>query len=171
MTFVLEIDGSIFDDLIAHLLPAGATSEQAAFLFARHEITGDNARLVVRAVRKLTGRDLAHQMADYIELSDSARAGVIKQAHQLNASLIEVHSHLGGCPAEFSASDRRGLRETVPHMWWRLKNRPYGAFVFAKSGFDALVWSDNPLVPQTLAGVVAGDRIIKPTNLSARGWQ
>ena len=38
--------------------------------------------------------------------------------------------HRQGDPAEFSASDRKGLESFVPHVWWRLRHRPYLALVF-----------------------------------------
>ena len=83
---------------------------------------------------------------DYFELTDEARIGLIKRAHVLQASLAEFHSHLSPWPAAFSLSDRMGLKETVPHMRWRLKRRPYLAVVVAPSGFDALVWSRDPKI-------------------------
>lgn len=110
-------------------------------------------------------------MGDYLELKHTARAAVIKRAHDLDVSLVEVHSHLGASPAGFSLSDRSGLRETVPHMWWRLKKRPYVAIVVAASGFDALAWIDNPSIPRALDALVAGNRILKPTNHSLGGWK
>jgi hypothetical protein len=32
----------------------------------------------------------------------------------------------------------------VPHLWWRLRGRPYGALVTAGKTFDALAWVDGP---------------------------
>ena len=108
---------------------------------------------------------------DYIELSDSTRAEVIKRAHDLAASLIEIHSHLGPWPAAFSIADRAGLRETVPHMWWRLHKKPYIALVATNTEFDALVWLDNPTVPRPLDGLNVGERTFVPTNNSLGGWR
>ncbi len=51
-----------------------------------------------------------------------------------------------------------------------LKKRPYLAIVVARSGFDALVWLDNPKRPQQLDGILAGDRLLRPTNKSLGGW-
>ena len=107
---------------------------------------------------------------DYLELADKTRAALIKRAHDLDTSLAELHSHPGPWPAGFSYADRLGLQETVPHMWWRLKKRPYLAIVVAKSGFDALLWLDNPKVPRPLDGIVEGSRVLKPTNFSLGGW-
>ena len=114
--------------------------------------------------------DLADPSQGYLELADEARAGLIKRAHDLGASLIEMHSHPGPWPAAFSLTDRVGLRETVPHMWWRLKGKPYVALVVAHSGFDALVWLDDRRVPRPLDGLLVGDEQFSPTNNSLEGW-
>ena len=82
-----------------------------------------------------------------------------------------MHSHPYPVPAAFSIADRIGLMETVPQMWWRLKARPYFAIVVAPSGFDALVWLDNPEVPGPLEAIIAGEQRLLPTNRSLGGWQ
>ena len=56
-----------------------------------------------------------------------------------NAALAELHSHPSLRLAAFSLSDRIGLKETVPHMRWRLKKHPYLAIVVAPSWFNALM--------------------------------
>jgi hypothetical protein len=170
MKVVLKLSNGDYNDLIAHLLPPGGTQEQAAFLFAACERGERRARFLVTEARKLYPGDFAAQEGDYLELHDEVRARLIKRAHDLGASLVEIHSHLGPWPAAFSDADRVGLRETVPHMWWRLKKKPYLALVMTASGFDALVWIDNARVPTSLDGLLAGDRLLKPTNFSLGGW-
>ena len=130
----------------------------------------DLTHFTVVETRKLGREDFAVQEGHYIELADAARAALIKRAHDLGASLIEIHSHLGPWPAGFSPSDRSGLRETVSHMWWRLKSRPYLALVVTETGFDALVWLDNPTQPRTLDALLVGTMTLRPTNLSLEGW-
>ncbi len=154
-----------------HLLSTHTMREQAAFLFARAHRGGDEARFDVIETRKLAADDYAVQQKDYFELCDKSRAEVIKRAHDLSASLIEIHSHTGPWPAEFSISDWMGLRETVPHMWWRLDERPYIALVVTKTEFDALVWLDDPQVPRGLDAWQVDARTFLPTNNSLRGWQ
>jgi hypothetical protein len=170
MTTILKITGSLHSEIMGHLLPAGGMREQAAFLFARAARTDGQALFDVIEARKLGPGDFAQQEGDYIELADATRAGLIKRAHDLDASLVEMHSHLGPWPAAFSYADRLGLQETVPHMWWRLKKRPYLALVVARSGFDALVWLDNAKVPRALDAMLAGDAVLTPTNYSLGGW-
>jgi len=170
MRAILDLGRGLHEELMTHLLPPKCCQEQGAFLFVQairsdREITFD-----VIEVAKLGRRDFAVQAGDYLEMADEARAGLIKRAHDLNASLVEMHSHLGRWPAAFSPSDRMGLAETVPHMWWRLKKCPYVAIVVAKSGFDALLWLDDPTTPRGLEGIRAGDRFLRPTNNSLRGW-
>ena len=118
----------------------------------------------------MNAADFTHQEGDYLELEDRSRARLIKRAHDLDACLVELHSHPGSSIAAFSYADRVGLGETVPHMWWRLPKRPYLALVVTETGFDALVWLDNPRVPCRLDGLLAGSRLIRPTNESLEGW-
>src|SRR6266487_1407438 len=105
-----------------------------------------------------------------MELADETRAQVIKRAHDLGASMVEFHSHPYPWPARFSESDRVGLEEFVPHVWWRLKGRPYAAVVVAPSGFDGLVWMTSPDRPEQLDGIACGDRLLRPTGLTLRHW-
>lgn len=169
MNTVLRLEPGLFEDLIAHLLPRETTREQAAFLFAKHS-RADHVSFEVQESQKLAPDDFDFHEADYLELKDETRARLIKRAHELQASLIELHSHPGPWAAAFSPADRVGLSETVPHMWWRLHKRPYVAIVVAPGGFDALVWLDNPKVPQALNALMAGNRLLKPTNNSLEGW-
>lgn len=170
MKVILKLSACDYDDLAAHLLPPGGKQEQAAFLFAACERSARQTRFLVSETRKLHPGDFAAQEGDYLELNDEARAELIKRAHVLGATLVEIHSHLGPWPAAFSDADRAGLRETVPHMWWRLKKKPYLALVMTASGFDALVWIDNARTPTALDGLLTGDRLLKPTNYSLGGW-
>jgi hypothetical protein len=117
----------------------------------------------------LEHRDFAAQYSDYLELADEARVRIIKHAHALKACLVEIHSHPWTWPAEFSPSDRAGLKETVPHMRWRLKERPYLAVVVAQTSYDALVWALAGDEPAPLVVEVDGERLL-PTGRSLGGW-
>jgi len=170
MRAVLKMTAAEFHGLIEHLLPPSSRNEEAAFLYVR-AIRAEHVIFEVQGVEKLSGDDLTTQEGDYLELRDDTRARLIKRAHDLGASLVELHSHPGPWPAKFSKFDFVGLAETVPHIWWRLRKRPYIAIVVAPSGFDALVWLDDPKVPRSLDALVAGDRLMKPTNLSLPEWR
>ena len=170
MKAFMKIDASLFEELISHLLPAGNSQEQAAFLFAHPTRSDHQVMLEVVEAKKLGPADFASQEGDYLEMSDATRASLIKQAHDLKASLVEMHSHLGPWPAGFSYADRRGLQETVPHMWWRLNKRPYLAIVVTNSNFDALLWLDNAKVPRALDALLVSGKALKPTNYSLGGW-
>ena len=170
MNSVLRLRAGLFEELLNHLLPARGQREQAAFLFVSTSRLAEHVSFDVIETSKLEACDFEAQATDYLELKDETRARLIKRAHDLGASLVEMHSHPGPWPAAFSLADRIGLNETVPHMWWRLPRRPYIAIVVARSGFDALLWLDNPKTPQPLGCLLAGDRLLRPTNYSLGDW-
>lgn len=170
MKSVLQLPEGLYEQLLQHLLPPSCIAEEAAFLFVQEHRSSDSVKFDVLECRKLRPSDFEVQAIDYLELRDQTRAALIARAHHLNASLVELHSHPGPFPAAFSVADRRGFAETVPHMWWRLKKRPYLAIVVAQTGFDALLWLQSPTSPQALDGVLAGERWLQPTNQSLAGW-
>jgi hypothetical protein len=167
--FILELESTFQQQLWQHLLPAGSTLESAAFLFATHQEVNGKVIFTVQDSFLAQREDFAHQYSDYLELTDETRAAIIKKAHQLGVSIIEAHSHPGPWQAAFSKADLMGLEQLVPHMWWRLKHKPYMALVVAPTGYDALLWWDNPTVPCALEGIDTGGTIIKPTNLTIGG--
>ena len=157
-------------DLWTHLLPQGSLREQAAFLFCTGRTIDDRPVFAPVEVALLGPHDFAAQKDDYLELTNACRVRLIKRAHSLGASLVEFHSHPQSEKVTFSRSDRMGLQETVAHMRWRLKDRPYIAVVVAPSGFDALVWTDKSPSPGPLAGIRVGTALHEPTNASLDGW-
>ena len=167
---ILKMDKELQGRLWSHLLREDTVQEQAAFLFCMTEPAGNGSTFEAVDQALLGPDDFVAQHRDYFELTDEARVSLIKRAHVLGASLAELHSHPGPWPAAFSLSDRMGLKETVPHMRWRLKKRPYLALVVAPSGFDALVWSRDARIPEPLAGIDVGGELMKPTNGSLGGW-
>jgi hypothetical protein len=155
--------------LCRHLLPQPARKEEAAFLFGHYAADQCNIRII--DYKLLSREDFVAQEIDYLELDDTVRFKLVKRAHDLHSCLIEAHSHPGKLPAVFSIADFNGLRETAPHMLWRLRGQPYVALVVADNTFDALVWTADPLHPTSLAAIDAGNRVITPTNLSLRRWK
>ena len=126
----LSVPETVYGPLMEHLLPRNSEGEAAAFVFARFERTTETLKLEYADWFAVPSEDFIVQSLEY-ELSDKARASVIKRAHDLGAALVEFHSHPFPFEACFSPSDLRGLREFVPHVMWRLKGRPYVAVVVA----------------------------------------
>ena len=96
------------------------------------------------------------------ELDDDVRAGVIKRAHNLNACLIEFHTHPMPGGACFSPSDIKGLKELAPQLLWRLKKRPYVAVVVAPDGLDALAWTSEGV--RQVDGILVDARPLLPAS-------
>ena len=148
MKAVIELAKPIRDAVWTHLLPRKQEVEQAAFLYA----TVFEGSFHVIQWEPVFTDDFVIQTSFHIELVDAVRARVIKRAHDLGGALIEMHSHLGKWPAQFSPSDIAGFDEWVPHVRWRLKGRPYAALVVTRRGFDGLAWidSEGPVVTKLL---------------------
>jgi len=170
MKHFLRLEPALYSNLRQHLFPPGGECEEAAFLCVMPESGAEGTVFDVVDHHFAGPDDFVSRESDYLELTDEARASLIQRAHRYGASLVEIHSHLGPYAAAFSPSDRMGLCETVPHICWRLKNRPYIALVFAESSFDALVWTVDPGRPMPLSALLVGDRMLTPTLLTYRGW-
>lgn len=166
----LQFPPGVFESLKSHLLPEHGRYEEAAFLQCTVERTADRLTLSVAETRKMRADEFAVRHSDFLELKDGVQAGLIKRAHDLGTCLVEMHSHVGSYRAEFSYSDLRGLADNVPHIWWRLKGRPYAALVLAEDGIDALIWADDPRRPLPLHEIADGDRVIRPVGTTWREW-
>ena len=138
-------------------------SEEAAFCFARFD---PDKGFEYQEWSQVPAQEFAYRSLYHIELTDACRARVIKRAHELQCSLIEFHSHPLAVHAQFSLSDRSGLSEFVPHVWWRLKGRPYAAVVVGARNFDSLVWTKNPNCPNGVLRIVTEREAISPSGLS-----
>ena len=170
-TVTVSLPPRVYTSLHSHLLAKNASREQAAFVFARLKEAAGSEVFECLDWMLVEQEEFSQQCGDYLELSDRSRAKIIKRAHDLNASIVEFHSHLGPWPAVFSQADKEGLEEFVPHVWWRLKHRPYAAIVVAASGFDGLVWLNDPSRPQQLDGIRVGQQLLEPTRLSLPRWR
>jgi hypothetical protein len=177
----LRISATLYDKLSLHLgIDAGQyvvarddvrseshDVEQAAFLLTEQP-TADGT-IEVRDLRLITADDFEIQSAFHISLADNKRGELIRWAWETGGCLVEAHSHLGATPACFSASDLGGFADWVPHMWWRLRARPYGALVFANGSFDGLVWRRSPELPEQLEELLIDDgRALEPTRRTLR---
>jgi len=162
MRTVLELPGNVHEALWEHLLAEAADAEEAAFVFAPYEV--DNGTGIFRYAEwfPIPPEGFASRSPFHFELSDKTRAAVIKRAHDLNASLVEFHSHTGPWPARFSPSDWAGFEEFVPHVWWRLTGRPYAAVVVAR----AETRQELEDAPVRLDGILVDGLSVEPTRLS-----
>jgi len=153
LRILLELTSDTHDAIQRHLFPPDSEVEQAAFGFV--ERRDSNACVVFRMVDWLgiPPSGFAIQTGYHIELTDEIRASTIKRAHDTGTCIVEFHSHTGPWPASFSPSDRMGFREFIPHVWWRLKGRPYLALVATRSGYDGLAWLSDPKVPVRVSGL------------------
>lgn len=138
-------------------------AEAVGFLAAHYKQRNHTFR--VCQWRPVTAAGLDGQATAHIELRDEVTAEIIKWAWDENVSLIEAHSH-GAGSAAFSLTDLMGLQEWVPHLFWRLQGRPYGALVMAGDTLDALAWVDDPLTPQPVRRFRVGLATLRPTGLT-----
>jgi len=162
----LEIPTAHYRHLLGHLLCANGESEQAAFLYARAMVSECSATFQFLGCLLVQPRQFAIQSEFHLELDDRTRAKVIKTAHDLQCSLVELHSHPASDIAMFSWSDFCGLKEFVPHVWWRLKNRPYAALVVARQSVDGLAWLESPEKVEPVGAIVVDGQILGTTGLS-----
>ncbi len=113
-----------------------------------------------------TAGDFETHSEFHIELTDEARARIIKAAWDTGTSPVEFHSHPGDCwGAMFSPSDMYGFSDYVPHCRWRLRGRPYLAMVVSPAGMDALAWISADGNPVGLESIRSeGAAPVVPTN-------
>ena len=161
---LLQLPAIVHHELLRHLLREPNGDEQAAFVFARYSADDSTFHFVEWLPVPPDG--FAIQLPYYFELTDTTRASTIKRAHDLGTSVVEFHSHTGSWPAQFSPSDWSGFEEVVPHIWWRLKGRPYAAVVVAREGFDGFAWLENAKTPSRLGGIDVEGQRLRPTRLS-----
>jgi len=171
MAAELILTDGLYETLCDHLLPPGATCEEAAFGFARTSSDGNRLVFELLELYPVPPEGFVEHSRFFLHLNDETRARVIKRAHDLIASLIEFHSHPLQLTAGFSPSDIAGFDEFVPHVKWRLKQRPYAAFVFTPSTFDALAWPGDVAEPLTFDSIADGGRRYAPTNMTFRNWR
>lgn len=163
---LLNLSEEVYTDVWAHLLLPKSLLEEVVFAYARVERNDKSVVFKIIEWDAVPPEGFVYHTEVGFELTDEVRGSVIKRAHDLEASLVEFHSHTGSWPAKFSPSDRYGFREFVPHVWWRLKRRPYAALVVTHSDFDGFAWVDGPDSRQRIDGIAVGAQIIQPTRLS-----
>lgn len=164
----IDISKEKYETLIKHLFHK--QTEQASFLFLGQD-SNIETTFDVKEIYHCRTEDLEVEHEFYIELTDDARQKVIKKAWDTKTILAEVHSHHSSLGiAQFSPSDLMGFQDFVPHVWWRLKSRPYFAFVFNKKGFDSLVWLSNPDIPSGIVNLNISEKgLFKSSGLTFGG--
>lgn len=162
----IHIPKEVHQAVWTQLLPRHLRSEEAGFMYVRHWPQDEAEVFEYVDWYLIPSNGFLDRSRYHFELTDETRAQVIKQAHDLGTSLVEFHSHAGRWPAAFSVSDLLGFQEFVPHVWWRLKSKPYLALVVTRASFDGLAWLNDPRTPQHLDGIVVEGSILTPTKLS-----
>jgi hypothetical protein len=161
---IIRMDSAVADELWRHLVAGERGVEEVAFLFASFSREHSVFHVMEQFLVPPTG--FAFSSRWHFEISDETRGMVIKRAHDLGLSLIEVHSHDDPDPPQFSPTDFLGFAEFVPHVWWRLRGRPYAAVVIAPGGLDGLAWTDGPETSVALAGIEVSGQLRPASGLS-----
>lgn len=165
MTAVLRASAETFDPARLHLQ---GHVEQVGFFLA--DYGADDRCLTLREFRGIQPEGFETQTSHHVTLKDEIRPEVIRWATMSEACLVEAHSHVGG-PAGFSGSDVWGFGEWVPHVRWRLQNRPYAAIVLSDDTFDAVAWINPGDVPDQVELLDVDGTILRATGLSVPRWQ
>ena len=149
---VIEVPVPLFEQLDAHL----ATPEQVAFLLA--EV--DDRRFRAVSLELIVPPDFESRSDYHLSLAEGVGGRLIRIAFQRGLSLVEIHSHGPRGRPKFSPSDRHGFDEWLPHVWWRLKGRPYAAIVKGGDAWDALAWFESPTTPEPVTALLIKDESI-----------
>lgn len=168
MNTTLYIPPEVYNELQRHLLPNIQTKEVAAFAFAKVFLHNEQMELLYQDWYAVQPIDYESRSAYHFELTHETSRRMIKYAHDLDACIIEFHSHIDQEFVRFSPTDWRGFSEFVPHVLWRLKGKPYVAIVLTTHGIDALVWSNNAQNPKGLNAIKIGEINLIPTNNSLK---
>ena len=163
----ISICGKDYKALQKHLFPTGESRERVCFIFATAKKSASSLSFVLKDWYAVKANEYKYQSRGYVELKDSMRGLIIKKAFDLDTSIIEVHSHPYDTAAKFSGSDKEGFKEFVPHVWWRLKGKPYAALVFSQSDFDGLAWTNSPQQYEPVTELLVDKSKIRANNLSA----
>ena len=163
----LSLDREDYEAILGHLIRPDSFLEEAAFGFAVPNSNFDDKAFRIIAWEPADPDDFLYRSAFNFELTDEMRGRLIKRAHDLSASIVEFHSHTDEfARARFSYSDRSGFAEIVPHVWWRLKGKPYFAVVVARRDFDSLAWIASADSTERLGALDVSGEFLRPNGLS-----
>lgn len=165
MTASVRMRAGTLDQVRSHLR---GSLEQICFLHARVD---DDRAFHVDRIRVITAAEIELQTSFHLELKDSTRAAVIREAWEVGAALVEAHLHTKSGSACFSWSDFLGFEQWVPHVWWRLQGKPYAALVTDGTSWDGLAWIDTPDSPVAVATLEAESETITCSGASLRAFE
>lgn len=166
--YCLQLSVSLKDAIWEHMLTHPHGGERLGFLFTRQLATPTLQTLNPLEWVALHDGDLVPGSGDALEMTSEAQARIIKRAHDLDAILVEFHSHPWDVPAAFSWTDMEGFDEFVPYVRWRLKDRPYGAVVVSKRNFDTLFWDGDIANPTVIDPLLVESSMLRPTGHTRR---
>jgi len=163
MTTSIKLSSRSWTTLRRDLL--GSNVEEVAIAYSEFR-SGPHNEFAVRTIELMAESDFERRSEFHVTLTDDALARVIKRAWDLKLSIVELHSHLDTATACFSPSDIAGLRDLVPHVWWRLRGAPYAAIVVTSAEIDGLAWTASAEQPEPIDELVAGKTIVRPSGRS-----
>ena len=166
---LVTLSSTALDGIRNHLFSRNTGCEEAVFLFAESVENAGACHLRCREWFAVPSDGFVHRSRWFLELTDEMRGQLIKRAHDLECSLVELHSHPSQDNACFSWSDLRGFEEFVPHVLWRLPSRPYCALVMTEASFDGLLWP-QPGLPIAVDTIELERTRICSTGLTVRHW-
>jgi hypothetical protein len=147
-----RVSRGLYDEARADLF---GNVEQVGFFLA--DFDKPTHTFILREWRAVPATGFEYQSAFHVTLTDEMKTQAIRWAWDARASLIEAHSHGDLVLPEFSPSDICGLRDWVPHLFWRLRRRPYAAVVTAGDEFDGLAWITEPAQPEQVEQIEIDD--------------
>ncbi len=164
MTVYLDLQSGLKVNLWAHLLQNRI--EQVAIVFAAVIVKSNTTTFIAKDAYFAGPDDFEIHSEFHVEMTDDARARIIKNAWDSGTTPVEFHSHPGDYwGAMFSPSDMHGFSEYVPQCRWRLRGQPYLAVVVSPIGMDALAWVGADGEPSSLTAIrLAGGGEVVPTN-------
>lgn len=166
MRISVNLPARPYQRILKYLFPSKVKHESVSFIFTAVKKTSLSLDFNFVEWYNVKSNEYESRSLWYVELKDNIRPKIIKKAFDLDVAIVEVHSHPHNASAEFSGSDLVGLEEFVPHVWWRLKGKPYAALVFSMSDFDGLAWIKSPAYPQQLTELLVDGRGLQPNGLT-----
>lgn len=155
MSAALHVDNRVFEAARADL---AVGAERIGFFLA--DFLADDRAFMLREWNLVEG---TVRRGLHVELTDEAKDAVISMAWSTGSCLVEAHSHGDWAPAQFSPTDLEGFDEWVPHLFWRLRRRPYAALVTAAETIDAVAWVDDPTTLEPVDAIAVDGRPLATT--------